>query len=72
MNLGIAYMRSQDLENAKTYFNRVAELFPGTEQASAAQDHLNSMQADDTQEDRQDTAPKAEDADAQSAEQTEE
>ena len=72
LNLGIAYMRSQDLENAKTYFNRVAELFPGTEQASAAQDHLNSMQADDTQEDRQDTAPKAEDADAQSAEQTEE
>lgn len=27
LNLGIAYMRSQDLENAKTYFNRVAELF---------------------------------------------
>ena len=58
-------MRSQDLENAKTYFNRVAELFPGTEQASAAQDHLNSMQADDTQGDKQETAPKAEDADEQ-------
>ena len=72
LNLGIAYMRSQDLENAKTYFNRVAELFPGTEQASAAQDHLNSMQADDTQGDKQETAPKAEDADAQSTGQTEE
>lgn len=72
LNLGIAYMRSQDLENAKTYFNRVAELFPGTEQASAAQDHLNSMQAEDAQGDKQETASKAEDADAQSAEQTEE
>ena len=59
LNLGIAYMRSGDNENAKTYFNRVAELFPGTENEATAKSNLNSMSdtaaddtktADDTQE----------------------
>ena len=59
LNLGIAYMRSGDNENAKTYFNRVAELFPGTENEATAKSNLNSMgdttaddtkTADDTQE----------------------
>ena len=59
LNLGIAYMRSGDNENAKTYFNRVAELFPGTESEATAKSNLNSMgdttaddtkTADDTQE----------------------
>ena len=52
-------MRSGDNENAKTYFNRVAELFPGTENEATAKSNLNSMSdtaaddtktADDTQE----------------------
>ena len=44
-------MRSGDNENAKTYFNRVAELFPGTENEATAKSNLNSMgdtTADDT------------------------
>ena len=53
LNLGIAYMRSGDHENAKTYFNRVAELFPGTENAAAAQNNLSSMNDSGTENTKQ-------------------
>ncbi len=43
LNLGTAYMRSGDNDNAKTYFNRVIELFPNTDNANSAQTSLNSM-----------------------------
>lgn len=47
LNLGMAYMRSGDNENAKTYFNRVIELFPGTEHAATAQTSLDGMKESD-------------------------
>lgn len=43
LNLGVAYMRNGEEDSAKTYFNRVIELFPGTEYATSAQDNLDSM-----------------------------
>ena len=42
-NLGTSYMRNGENDNAKTYFNRVIELFPNSENAAAAQSSLNSM-----------------------------
>ena len=36
LNLGLAYMRNGDNENAAVYLNRVIELFPDTENAAEA------------------------------------
>ena len=43
MNLGLAYMRNGDNDNAVKYLKRVGELFPDTENATAAQNALNTI-----------------------------
>ncbi|MGC4020103.1 MAG: tetratricopeptide repeat protein [Muricomes sp.] len=43
LNLGIAYQRSGDNDNAAKYLKRVIELFPNTENAQEAQDGLNTI-----------------------------
>lgn len=43
LNLGLAYMRNGDNENAATYLNRVIELFPDTENAAEAQTNLDTI-----------------------------
>lgn len=65
LNLGMAYMRSGDNENAKTYFNRVIELFPGTEYAATAQTSLDGMKESGTDEDAQKKADDGADENAQ-------
>ncbi|MBU3878691.1 tetratricopeptide repeat protein [Faecalicatena sp. AGMB00832] len=43
LNLGLAYMRNGDNDNAIKYLKRVGELFPDTENATAAQNALNTI-----------------------------
>lgn len=43
LNLGLAYMRNGDNDNAVKYLKRVIELFPDTENASNAQNGLNTI-----------------------------
>ena len=45
-NLGLAYSGSGDAENAKTYLEKVIQLFPNTDIASAAQTVLDGGTAD--------------------------
>ena len=52
LNLGLAYQRNGDNDNALTYLKRVVELFPDTENAQEAQNALNTIsQGTDTQTD---------------------
>ncbi len=39
-NLAKSYSLSGDAENAKTYYNKVIELFPNSPQAGYAQSHI--------------------------------
>lgn len=39
--LAQSYRRNDDLETAKTYYQKVVELYPGTERAANAQNYLN-------------------------------
>ena len=43
LNLGIAYMRSGDNDNAVSRFKRVIELFAGTDYAAEAQNYIDSI-----------------------------
>lgn len=43
LNLGLAYMRNGDNDNAAKYLKRVIELFPDTDNAQEAQNGLNSI-----------------------------
>lgn len=42
--LAQSYRRSEDTENAKVYYQKVVELYPGTERASIAQNYLDSQE----------------------------
>ena len=50
LNLGLAYMRNGDNENAAVYLNRVIELFPDTENAAEAQTNLDTISQQQTEE----------------------
>ena len=43
LNLGIAYMRNGDNDNASKYLKRVIELYPDTERAQEAQNSLDTI-----------------------------
>lgn len=43
LNLGLAYMRNGDNDNAVSYLKRVIELFPDTDNATEAQNGLNTI-----------------------------
>lgn len=63
LNLGLAYQRSGDNENANTYLRRTMDLFPDTENAAEAMNALNAIaQAQETQ-----TEQSTPNADAQTA-----
>ncbi|GAA0256285.1 hypothetical protein GCM10008922_15300 [Faecalicatena contorta] len=64
LNLGVAYMRNGDNDNAVKYLKRVTELYPDTERAQEAKNSLDSIsQGGDTQSDG------GQDADQQSTDQ---
>ena len=66
LNLGVAYMRNGDNDNAVKYLKRVTELYPDTERAQEAKNSLDSIsQGGDTQSDG------GQDADQQSTDQQE-
>ena len=44
--LAQSYRKNNDEENAKTYYQKVVDLYPNTERASTAQKYLNQMGAD--------------------------
>ena len=37
-----SYRRNDDMDNAKTYYQKFADLYPGTERAANAQRYLNT------------------------------
>ena len=39
--LAQAYRKNNDLETAKTYYQKIVELYPGTERAANAQNYIN-------------------------------
>ena len=40
--LAQAYRRNNDLETARTYYQKIVDLYPGTERAATAQNYLNT------------------------------
>ena len=40
--LAQSYRRNDDMDNAKTYYQKIADLYPGTERAANAQRYLNT------------------------------
>ena len=60
LNLGLAYMRNGDNDNAAKYLKRVIELFPDTDNAQEAQNGLNSISQGDSPEG--DTDPQSSDS----------
>ena len=40
--LAQSYRRNDDIDNAKTYYQKFADLYPGTERAANAQRYLNT------------------------------
>lgn len=60
LNLGLAYMRNGDNDNAVKYLKRVKELFPDTENAQSAQNSLDTIsQGSNADGDGQDTTDNA-------------
>ncbi len=45
--LAQAYRKNEDTENALLYFQKVVELYPGTERAATAQNYMNSIEKDE-------------------------